>query len=88
MEKSFVPPAGYAMDDARYSNGCNFELPSGQLSTSNTAVVTELWGSAEFVFVHQGRPRSFAIDGGIRLGERLFSLTTGFAGCNSTCAGP
>ena len=84
---NFIPPVGYAMDDARYSNGCDFELPSGRLSTENTAPVSEMWGSAEFVFVLAGRPRSFTIDGGIRLGERVFSFTTGFAGCNSTCVG-
>lgn len=82
----FVAPEGYAMDDARYSNGCDIELPSGQLSSVNTAPVTGAWGSAEFVFVLGGRPQSFQIDGGVVLGSRVFEFSR-FAGCNSTCVG-
>ena len=84
---NFVPPNGYAMDDARYSNGCDFELPDGRLSTVNTAAVTEAWGAAEFAFVLAGRPQSYYLDGGIRLGSRVFTFDGDYAGCNSTCVG-
>ena len=85
---NFTPPVGYAMDDARYSNDCNIELPNGSLSTVNTAPVTELWGAAEFVYVLMGRPQSYVIDGGIRLNDHVFAFSGSFAGCNSTSAGP
>lgn len=83
----FTPPAGFATDDARYSYTCGFEQADGTLKREDTAPVTDLWGWVELTAFVNGRPRAFFIDGGMRLGPRLFGIENTYAGCGETCRG-
>jgi hypothetical protein len=80
------PPRGYVLREARYWHDCVFEQPDGTLRISNTQPVRDADFGFEFVFVFEGKPRSFMLDGGyVVLGQRLLTVPIYYGGTPANC---
>jgi hypothetical protein len=80
----FVPPEDFKVDEARWSACRDLEL-ADRLDPESIPL-DDLYGVFTYGFVHQGRPRTYNFDGGLRMGPVVFPASV-FAGIGRVCKG-